>query len=316
MLSVLKRIVIFFISGVIIAISFNITMDLIVHRKRKVVVPDLTGKPLKQAIKVLQEKGLYIKIVGSKHNEKVPPDSVISQEPLPGEIVRRERAISIILSEGGELVYVPDLKNLSMGEAEILLKRSSLILGEVSKVFSSEFKKGRIISQEPEAGEVVKKGEIVNIIVSKGPSTILGTVIMPKLVGKNITEAKNILFDMGIEISDIKKVVNNKVPEGTILKQNPQPGEVIDESTDISLIISEKREIEELFHKEVFYFEIPQGPNERRLKVVKEDLNGKEVIISSLEKPGTKILREINMMGKTKLYIYLDDTLVEVKKYE
>ncbi|RLD18222.1 MAG: hypothetical protein DRI36_01975 [Caldiserica bacterium] len=318
MLKFFRKIFIAFILGVFFAIGFNVTMNLVIHRKRKVITPDIRGLPLKKAIEKLAERDLYIRIVGRRHSENIPPDSILSQDPLPGEIVRKERPVKVVLSEGSELVYVPDLKNLSLQEAEILLKRSFLVLGEINKVYSNEYKKGRIISQEPEEGEIVKKGSMVSVIVSKGPSTISGTFLMPDVVGKNIEEVKDIFFDMGIEIDEknISKVVNNRVPDGTVLKQIPPPGELIEDGSEISLVISERREIKEILHVETFYFEIPQGPDERHLKVIKEDLKGKEVVIDSIEKPGTKILKEIKMYGKAKVLIYLDDTLVEVKKYE
>lgn len=72
--------------------------------KRKVIVPNLLGRPLAQAEAVLAAKGLYIGAVSKDEVGQVDPGLVLAQSPLPGEEIDSGSYIGLSVSatpEGG-----------------------------------------------------------------------------------------------------------------------------------------------------------------------------------------------------------------------
>jgi eukaryotic-like serine/threonine-protein kinase len=75
----------------------------------EVTVPDLVGLSLEEVERELTSLGLGYKVVRSVNNDTIPADSVISHDPPPERVVRKERVIEIVLSLGPNLAEVPYL---------------------------------------------------------------------------------------------------------------------------------------------------------------------------------------------------------------
>ncbi|MBN2058136.1 MAG: PASTA domain-containing protein [Candidatus Saganbacteria bacterium] len=74
--------------------------------KRKVLVPNLLGRPLSQAEAVLAAKGLYIGSINKDEVSQLDPGLILSQTPLPGEEIDSGSYVSLSVSatpEGGEV---------------------------------------------------------------------------------------------------------------------------------------------------------------------------------------------------------------------
>jgi serine/threonine-protein kinase len=92
----------------------------------EVTVPNVVGKPLNAAREMLTSQNLRVS-VSEAYNDKVPAGNVISQQPEAGSVVKEQRMITIIVSKGGEITTVPDLRGLSRRDAELQIKNSGLI---------------------------------------------------------------------------------------------------------------------------------------------------------------------------------------------
>ena len=96
----------FFIA--LIAVSADWVIGALVHTRKEVTVPDLTKKPVTQALDILAASNLALKQAGVEFAQSVPPGSVLRQIPSAGSTVREGRVIRVWISQGDEMVFVPN----------------------------------------------------------------------------------------------------------------------------------------------------------------------------------------------------------------
>ena len=289
---------------------FNQLMGIVVHQKKEIMIPDLTGRTVGQALQMLSDLDLYIKKVGEQYNESIPDGSIIFQEPMPGAVVKKGKVIKVIISSGGQVIFVPQLVGTSLREAKILLRQAGLVLGEETGTYSEGIKKDFVIAQDPSPEEIVARGSMINLVISLGPAREAEVPLMVNLLGQNIKSARKILHDMNLPLGEIKETVNDSVPEGTILKQEPHTGEIIDENTIVEVTVAKKSEEHKIIREATVYYEVSQGVLDRDVLIVVVDGQGEREIYHKLHSPGTKISLPIQVLGKAKARIFVNGILV------
>jgi len=289
---------------------FNQLMGVVVHQKKELMVPDLTGKTVGQALQILSDQDVYIKKVGEQYNENIPDGSIIFQEPLPGSAVKEGKVIKVIISSGGQVIFVPQLVDRSLREAKILLRQAGLVLGEETGSYSEEVKKDFVIAQDPSPEEIVARGSMINLVVSLGPAREAEVPLMVNLLGRNIRSARKILRDANLPLGEIKETVNDSVPEGTILKQEPHPDEIIDENTIVEVTVAKKSEVHRIIREATIYYEVSQGVLDKDVLIVVIDGQGEREVYHKMHSPGTKISLPIQVLGKAKARIFVNSILV------
>ncbi len=132
-----------------------------------VVVPDLFGRTQAEAVAVLQALGLTVGVVNTAFSDTVPEGHILAQDVAPDVSVLLGTAVGFTLSNGPAHV-VPEVVGLEQAEAEAAVLAANLVLGTITEVYSVAVPAGRVISQDPAAGTLVKGGSAVNLHVSKG----------------------------------------------------------------------------------------------------------------------------------------------------
>ena len=300
--------------GALIAGGFDIAMRIITKTRRAVVTPDVTGLNIAQAMDVLQDKGLIAsKEKESASDETIPAGSVVRQNPVAGSVVRAGRKVRLTLSEGGNLIYVPDICGKTLPEAEILLTRAVLAVGNVTGIYSDEVNIDQIIAQEPLPGHIVKPSSMIDIVMSKGPASLMGFLVMPYFVGKSSADASLNLNEMGFEVAETEEVINNNIKPGTIIKQEPSPGDMLSKDSVIKFFISQLSREENVKRTAYIYWEVPQDIKERAVKIVVKDAVGRRTVYEKTEEPGKKISLEVDVIGEAYAIFQLDGTPVARK---
>ena len=289
-------------------------MGVFIHHKREIMVPDLRGQDLYKAFELLSEKALYLKKIGEEYDDDIPSGSIISQQPSPGTVVKKGKIVKVRLSSGGRVVFVPNLIGKTLRQAEIILHQSGLVIGEETWTYSNTVKKHCIVTHDPLPDEVIPKGGMVNLIISQGPTSFVEVPLMPNLLGKNIREVQRLLEDMDLGVNKVGSVVNDSVREGIVLKQKPQPNEIITDETMVALVISRKSRVEQVIRDETIYYEVSQGGSERNIRIEIEDDQGLRIVYEQSQKPGTKIKKDVKVLGRATVSIFVNDVLVEKKR--
>ncbi|NMA87445.1 MAG: Stk1 family PASTA domain-containing Ser/Thr kinase [Tissierellia bacterium] len=132
-------------------------------------------------------------------------------------------------------VEVPNLvgMNVEMAEEELDSRELKLRIGK--EIPSSEFKKGDIIDQKTKAGDKVKPGYTIEVIVSSGGNYTK----VPSLIGKSITEIDAILSEYKVEEGEVKPQPSDTIEANIIMNQYPEPYTEVEEGTKIDLVVSQ-----------------------------------------------------------------------------
>jgi len=196
----------------------------------KVTVPDLTGLTVAQAENVLQRDGLELGVQTPEVSD-LPVDTIIGQQPTPGEQLEQGQAVNVTISAGKEKSIVPPLVGLtSLADVETALADAKLQLGSVIEVDSAQ-PRGYVLRQNPAEGSSVDVGTSVNVEVSNGRSQV------PSVVGETEGSARGILSSAGFEVAVIYQQ-SATVVSGTVLAQAPSAGTTAEKGTTVTLTVA------------------------------------------------------------------------------
>ena len=210
-------------------------------------VPDLYNMTIEEAENNPRIEGVFeIQKAGSEFSTDVPEGHILRQDPKKDETRKGSQlVIQVWVSAGEETGEVPDLENKSEQDARILLEKLNkeynleltVEAPEELKQFSEEITEGYVIKTEPAQGEILKKGDTVKLILSKGPD-IKPVTVLP-FVGMSIDSVLSQLesYKLTCDAADVE-VVDSDKPGGTIVWQSPASGETVPEWTTIKFRVS------------------------------------------------------------------------------
>ena len=283
----------------------------VVHDRKTQTVPDLKGRSLSSALDMLAPLNIGLRKEGTEFNNAVPIASVLRQYPPAGTVVREGKTVRVVVSQGGETVLAPAIVGLPMRNAEMLLRQSQLVLGEVNESYSLKFEKGTVLSQDPKAESSVERNALVNVAVSAG-SPPAGVNLMPDLLRKNVQEAQTWAGAAGVDLVETKDL-SSPFAYGTVLSQQPAPDSPVSASTRISVVISGKvgKPGEAGPAVTNFHYELPQGGSESLVRIVVSDKYGERELFNGLRRPGSKIDLPVQETGGAHVRIFLNGILVD-----
>ena len=193
-------------------------------------VPDLKGLTLKQAESVLDRTGLVLGSQTPEVSEK-PVDTIIGQQPTPGEQLEQGQAVNVTVSAGKEKTTVPPLVGLtSIADAETALGDAKLVLGKVTEQDGAE-PAGYVLSQNPTEGTSVDVGTKVDVVISSGKMAV------PSVVGQPEEVARAALSSAGLEVNVVYQE-STTVPQGIVLEQDPPAGTTAEKGTVVTLVVA------------------------------------------------------------------------------
>ena len=178
-------------------------------------VPDVTNKPIAQARAELQSAGFQVGTETEVFNTTVAAGNVVSTDPPAGEQAAKGSTIKINVSKGTEQVTVPDLKNMSVDEAQKALTAVGLTGSQGDDVYSDDVSQGKIAGQDTAAGSNANKGDTVVFHVSKGEEQIT----IPNVVGMSQSDATNKLESAGFSVNTASDS-SDSVDKGNVIKQS------------------------------------------------------------------------------------------------
>ena len=188
-------------------------------------VPDVVGKT-EDVARAALEKGNLTVTVQDRHSLKVPEGSVIAVDPPPATPLKRNAAVTLVVSQGPRPVAVPQVAGLPVEEAKKALDDAGL-KPAVTQKFDDVVAPGIVVSQNPTPG-TADKGSEVQLVVSKGPQP----VDVPDVTGKPVEEAQQILAAAGLA-ADVRRIPG----PGTVRSQSPGGGETVPKGTAVTLYV-------------------------------------------------------------------------------
>ncbi len=280
-----------------------------------VIVPDLRGKHLVHVLESLDRRGLHLKATRLQYDSDVPKDRIISQEPAPGESLKSGRDVKVVISRGAREALAPDLVGATQLRAVATLNRSGLKIQKVMTVHSNTVAKGVVMAQRPAAHSILRKGAAMTLLVSAGryPENLM----TPNLVDSSVTDAMTQLKSIGLKIRRVLYKPSMDKGRGVVISQEPVYGVRVAKGSLISLTVSEgSSDYEDAPATFTFlYYTVPDAPSAVKISIVQDNLDGEKEIYNRVHRSGDTVSLLLEVKGRTAAKIFLNDELVEVKRY-
>lgn len=211
------------------------TFDTARNQDKFVGVPSVTNMNYNTAISYIEKANLTYEIE-YEQSDDVTVNRVIRTSPSAGSSVVEGTKVTIVVSadeEGSVLISV-----VGMGESEATskLENEGYKVIKQSEV-SSEYEKGIVMRQTPEAGAQVSNGSEVTLVISSGSSKEKNK--MPDLTGLTEEEARQKVSEVGMTVTSVSNdTYSDTVEEGKVCWQSYTAGSAVKEGTEVSLKLS------------------------------------------------------------------------------
>jgi eukaryotic-like serine/threonine-protein kinase len=203
---------------------------------RQVTVPDTTGGTAEDAEEALLGADLTVGDVAEAFHEDVPSGRVVSSVPSPGDEVDEATSVDLVLSRGPAPREVPDLRSLTLSEAQEALREIGLD-GEVTGRTYSDVPEGQVVAHSPGRGNEVERGTTIGLTLSDGPEPLE----VPNVRGQLRDEAVETLEDLGFEVDiETRGGVGAFLNPGRVFEQDPGPGAELLPGDEVLLYVYER----------------------------------------------------------------------------
>jgi beta-lactam-binding protein with PASTA domain len=133
----------------------------------------------------------------------------------------------------GREVAVPKLAGLTVAAAEQQVAANGLILEVEDRFYSREIAEGKVLSQSPSPGSVVRRGWKVRVAESLGPQK----AEVPDLIGQSTRAAEINVRQRGLEIASVAVASLPGASPDEIVAQSPSADSVA-ESPKLSVLVA------------------------------------------------------------------------------
>lgn len=205
---------------------------------KEFIIPKVIGETKEVATQKLAAGKLVVKTKEVESDEKA--GLVVDIYPAEGMPVKEKSEVTLTISKGKETVQVPNIEGITVEEAERQLIEKNLLLGDVTREYSSDVGAGLVIEQSEKEGTEVEQGSKIDVVISKGPEIKFSKV--PSLVGKTLDEAKSAIKNAGLTIGSIGYSSNPAYPNNVVLEQTISGGTSVKKGSSIDIIINKVEE--------------------------------------------------------------------------
>jgi beta-lactam-binding protein with PASTA domain/tRNA A-37 threonylcarbamoyl transferase component Bud32 len=199
-----------------------------------VTMPSVMGLPEQSAITTLQAAGFAVDpLITRAFNKKFKAGTVFAQDPLPDTHVVKGAKVHLSVSEGVQMVAVPDVVNQSKSDAIAALKDAGFTVSTVSQPNPS-VATGTVFDQKPSGGGQAAKGSNVTIYISTGPKQ----VAVPNLHGLTQAQATAKLASVGLNANVQQLLDADPTHTGLVENQDPPAGTKVDLNATVTIYVA------------------------------------------------------------------------------
>lgn len=189
-------------------------------------VPELVGLPIEEAKAALAAVNLLPGQITEAWDEQRPVGVVVTAGYNPGEPLKRDSPVDLVVSKGREPLTIPNVVNMGVAEASKMLTESGFQVAIGEEKHDDKVPKQTVISQQPANG-TGHRGDTITLVVSLGPELI----VVPDVTDKRQDEATRILQDAGFKV----RVVRTSPFQLTVKSTDPPAGTEAPKGSDITL---------------------------------------------------------------------------------
>lgn len=221
-------------------INFSLFSEEIVIPEGIVTVPDVEGLYSDEAIHLIEDGKLLALTDGTIESEYIAAGKIILQSPVGGSYMDINGTVMLTVSSGkgveqavNGISTVPYVIWDTKENAIVKLKQAGLAEPTIEEKYDENVAFGQVISQSIKAGEKVKEGSAITLVISLGAQSF----DIPNVEGKLFTEAKSILEARGL-IVNIEYKKDNSVAENNVISQSVKSGTQVKRGDEVTIVVS------------------------------------------------------------------------------
>lgn len=228
----------FVVSAVIFASGAVAVYTVFMKPEGRTEIPELTGKSSVDAVAEAERLGLVVQL--EQAASTLQEGLVLAQSPEPGTELRKGQVIVLQVSKGGELHAVPDVKGMTLTEAQNEIKTQGFTLGDVVKIRERGVKAGQVIAQSPSSPAKVSSGRKIDLLVQDGANAD-GVITVPDVNRMTEKEARETLTAAGLKIQGVDRAYSPLLPEGLAIETRPGAGSTLRAGQGVILKLATQR---------------------------------------------------------------------------
>ena len=292
---------------------------------QKVNVPNLIGKSMREVDVALMNSQLILGNSAYVFSDKISPDRIVGQSPMSSEEYGVNKNVDLLISLGKkpETLPLPNLTGINLDVAKERIKSWGFNIGRTYSKPDSNRAKYQVISTSPSPYSHLRKGEVVNILVSSGSDAGTASAEDIKRFEFNIVSTPRV-----VETSKPANVTPTVPSNSESNKKEPEkPAAVVEskpkETTEIvakpvttpvtTPAVSQPQSNKPT--KDVIYV-MPDGFMPKEVKFIHIKPDGREQIYSGTHKPLDSIKVKVPIVPNSKIQIYINDVPVEERKID
>jgi serine/threonine-protein kinase len=190
--------------------------------------------PVEEAQEVLAAAQLDVALTRA-HDDEVPAGSVVESRPAPGDRVRTDGQVRLVVSLGVRTIPVPGgLVGASRQDATAALTEAGFEVGEPTLQHHDTAPRGTVLAVSVPEGSVQPHHTVVSLTVSDGPAP----VTVPQQVGKARDDAVADLESVGLKVAFAEDQHSTEVPQGHVMAQDPPASAQAHRTDTVTLTVS------------------------------------------------------------------------------
>lgn len=267
----------------------------LVESPERVMVPNVTGELLEEALLDMQVKELYPKIQLRYSNSPNDKGVILEQDPPAGSIVKAGRRINLVVSRGSVIDRIGNYVGQTLDDVRISLQTlfsgssvQLIKLPDAPTFMASSEPAGTIIEQDPLPDTAITSPITMSLIVSSGTGN--ETTKVPWLVGMSLNDA---LLQMGrskIVFNFTARTPNEGEEAGVVVAQKiPGEGEPVPiySSSDVTITLPDTIIDNNVYG--LFETTLPSYPYALKVDFEVITPDGDKYSIVSMNHPGGKL---------------------------
>lgn len=207
---------------IIIEIAF-FSLKSYTRHGEEIIVPDFYSLNCDSILSIYGNDFNFI-LIDSIYSKSLPEGSFFQQDPLPNSKVKRNRNLYYVkISEAPEIVVMPNLRNLSLRQAMVLLKANGIRIDELE--FVDHFAKNAVVEQlfngdTIEPGTNIVKGSAVKLLVGYGHDD--KKTHLPNLITIKREDVKNNILGASLNLGNEIYMDNDEDGKYRVYRMEPE----------------------------------------------------------------------------------------------
>ena len=272
---------------------------------QKVNVPDLVGANMREVDMALMNSQLAIGDRAYVFSDKIAPDRIVGQSPLPSEEYGVNKDVDLLISLGRrpESYPLPSLVGITLDEGKNRLKAWGFNFGRIFSKKDPARPKFQIISTSPAPYSTVRKGDVISFLVSSGDD--------------QGTASSEDLRRFEVYAGAVAQTVANKPAPASSGPDEVEPPKILIAGDNVTVpqpvvppkvaLTTAEREMS---------FVMPDGFMPKEVKFIHITDSGRQQIYAGAHKPLELVKVKVPQVPNSKVQIYINDVPIEERKVE